>query len=451
MLLERNREYVVEITGYTAEGAGVARVEGQVLFVPGAIVGETCRVKVVKAKKSYGFGRVQEILRASEHRIMPACPAFPQCGGCDFWHMDYAEELRFKEERVREAMERIGGFSELLQRPILGAHETGRYRNKAIFPVQGRNGALVSGFYRPHSHDVVAHEDCLIQPKEINALRDTVCAWAREFGIAPYEEGSGEGLLRHIFVRSGETGAVLCLIMAAKPPHLEQLVSRITEKHPNVSGVGLLRNSEPGNVIMGGRVVTLFGETQLTDTLCGLRFRISPLAFYQVNHAQAERLYQTALAYAKLERSQLALDLYCGAGTITLCLAQHAGKAIGVEVVPEAVEDARANARLNGIENAEFYCKDAGQAAAGLAAQGLTPDVIVVDPPRKGLDGEAVQAILSMAPARVVYVSCDPGTLARDARLICEDGRYAVQELTPVDMFPRTRHVETCVKLERLP
>ncbi|MBR5479396.1 MAG: 23S rRNA (uracil(1939)-C(5))-methyltransferase RlmD [Clostridia bacterium] len=435
----KNQEYDVEISGYNSDGAGVARINGQVVFVPGVIRGEICKIKILKVNKNIAYGKLVSVEKASPFRIESACEVFPKCGGCDFWHMAYEEELRFKEEQVQNVITRIGGL-DLKVETVVGAKNTFHYRNKAQFPV-GKSGGCVCGFYRTHSHDIVPCDDCKIQSHFANAVAQTVLSWMSDYGIEPYEEKTGKGVVRHIYVRN----TMLCLIVTKKPAMCDELIARVKEKHPETSGILLNYNKENTNVILGKTLETLYGETDVIDTLCGNVFAIAPHAFYQVNHDQAETLYGIAIEKAKLTGDETVLDLYCGAGTITLALARHAKKVIGVEIIPQAVENARENAKLNGIENAEFICGDATKAAETLKERNVRADVVVVDPPRKGLTPDLIKTIGEIAPKRVVYVSCDPATLARDLKLFEEIG-YETKTVTPVDMFPRTRHCE-CVAL----
>lgn len=446
MPLSKNKIYTADISGYTAEGAGVARIDGQVVFIPGALEGERVRVKIIKAARGLCYGKVEEILSSSNARVAPACPAFPKCGGCDLWHMSRDEELKLKARRVQDALERIGGFSNPPMERIIAEDGRCRYRNKSMFPVSGAGGGLKSGFFRNRSHDIVETPDCLIQTERANAIRLAVCSLAHEYGISGYDELSGTGILRNIYLRCGDAGDILCLVVTKKPERISELAARLSELFPSIKNISLNINKTRGNTLLGDKIIPVVGDAHWSDTMCALNFRISPLAFYQVNRAQAERLYKKALEYANLKDNDFALDLYCGAGTITLNLAGQCKRVLGVEVVPEAIEDARENARLNNIENAEFICADAGEAASRLAARGEVPDVIVVDPPRKGLDEASRRAIVKMAPSRIVYVSCDPATLARDLKDLCQNG-YTLNAVTPVDMFPATKHVECVAKL----
>ena len=448
---EKNSVHHLRIEGYASGGEGVARLaDGQVVFIRGALQGELCDVQLLKMGKSAAWGKVNAVLEPSARRMEPDCPYFPKCGGCQLRHMTYEEELEFKRGRVEDALQRIGGV-EAEVAVIHGAPSPARYRNKAQFPVSPGPESPLVGFYRARSHDVIDVEDCLLQHPAAAGLRRGLKAWMAECGISAYEETEHKGLIRHFFVRVNGAGQSLCalVINGRSVPRGTRLVELLRQAEPGLVGVVLSVNREKTNVILGTRFLTLWGRDYLEDTLCGLTFRLSVPSFYQVNRTQAEVLYGRALDFAGLTGRETVLDLYCGAGTITLVMAGKAGRAIGAEVVPEAVEDARENARRNGIANAEFLCADAGQAALELAARGIRPDVVCVDPPRKGLSPEVIEAIAQMTPARVVYVSCDPGTLARDVRLLRERG-YTLQRVEAADLFPRTKHVECVVLMSRV-
>ena len=444
--LQKNQLHTVTITGYTSEGLGVARIDGQVVFVHNAVRGEICTVRILKVLKHNAFARVEEILERSPARREPDCPHYPACGGCDFRHLSYEEELEAKRQRVEDALRRVGG-ADIAVEEILGAEQVDGYRNKSQFPISPDGHA---GFYRARSHQVVPALDCRLQAPQANAAAAVVEGYMREFDVPAYDETAHKGLLRHIYVRTDHLGqSLVCLVAnGERLPHEEGLVRRIRTACPDAVGVALNTNTEKTNVVLGGAYRTLWGKDTLTDTLCGLKFRLSIPSFYQVNRAQAERLYGKAVEFAGLTGQETVLDLYCGAGTITLSMAAHAARVIGAEIVPEAIENAQENARLNGVTNAEFFCGDAGAVAQRLAAQQLRPDVVVVDPPRKGLGEEVIPVITAMGPERVVYVSCDPGTLARDVKRFAGLG-YRTVRAAAVDMFPRTRHVETIVLLQR--
>ena len=450
MELVKNKIYRCQISDYTADGTGFAKVDGRAVFVPRTAVGDQCDVRIVKVTKSVAFGRMEKLIVPGAARIAPACPVADKCGGCCYQHITYEEELRAKEKKVRDALTRIGGQDGAALAGITGAPATAHYRNKAQYPVgRDADGNIVTGFYRPRSHDIVPTKHCLIQSETADRIAAEVRAWMQEFDVPPYDYAAKRGAVRHIYVRVGEKSgeSQLTLIAATrKLPALDELVRRLRAREPSLTGILINHNQRGDNVILGDRTDVLWGEPMLEDRLCGHSFLLSPEAFYQVNHAQAERLYACAVDFAGLTGEETVLDLYCGAGTITLALAERAKTVIGVEIVPEAVENARQNAARNGMANVEFLCADAGQAARQLAQRGVRPEVLVVDPPRKGLDEPARDAILKMLPPRVVYVSCDPATLARDVAELCGAG-YALERAQAFDLFPRTSHVETAALL----
>lgn len=445
--LEKNRIYRAHIDGYSSEGLGIARIDGQVVFVHGAVRGETCDVLVMKVLKNAAFGKIAALAEPSPARRQPDCPYYGRCGGCDFRHMSYEEELWAKRARVQDALTRIGG-AEVTVEEILGAEQPLHYRNKSIYPI---SPAGEVGFYRARSHQVVHVEHCLIQKPEADALAQAVRDYIARFRVEPYNEATGRGLLRHLYVRTSCRGESLaCLLVnGSRLPHEQELVDMLRAAAPGVCGVVLGENTRRGNAILGDRYRTLWGRDYLTDTLCGLELRLSVPSFYQVNHDQAQRLYEKALEYAGLTGRELAVDLYCGAGTITQVLARRARHVIGGEIVPEAIRDAEDSARRNGVDNVEFLCGDASRLAAELRQRGLRPDVICVDPPRKGLAPDVVEAAASMEPERIVYVSCDPATLARDVARFAPLG-YRPVRACAVDLFLGTAHVETVVLLSKL-
>ena len=434
------------IDGYASDGAGVARLDGMVVFVQGGIRGEACDVRLTHVGRSALWGRVEEVVNPSPARIFPRCLHYTKCGGCQFRHMNYAEELEAKRIRVEDALRRLGG-AEIHVSAILGAEQVDRYRNKAQFPVA--KGPRI-GFYRPRSHDVIDVDDCLLQGEAAARLRGAVKEWMAEYSIPAYNERTFTGLVRHVYVRTNRAGRSLCclLVNGRGVPREVELVRALRRAEPNLAGIVLGVNEKHNNVILGDSYRTLWGEDFLSDTLCGLTFRLSVPSFYQVNPAQTEVLYGKALEFAGLTGAETVLDLYCGIGTISLVMARKAGMVWGAEVVPQAVDDAIANARRNHIENARFLCADAGEAARYLEGEGVRPDVVCVDPPRKGLAEDVVDTIADMGPERVVYVSCDPGTLGRDVKRFAGRG-YTLKKAVAVDMFPRTANVETVVLLSK--
>ena len=446
MELAKNQEHTVTIEGYGEGGMGVARIDGRVVFVHGALRGEKCRVLILKTLKSVAFAKVLEVLEPSSERITPDCPYFPRCGGCTYRHIRYEEELRLKKQRVQDNLSRIGG-SDVTVEEILGARDTLRYRNKAQYPVS-KDGAV--GFYRARTHEVIECEHCLLVKPEADAAAEALREYMQSCRVAGYDEKTGRGLVRHLYIRSNAAGeSLVCvLVNGDKLPKEDRLVTLLRDACPKCTGIVLGTNTKKGNVILGDRYRTLWGSDRLEDTLCGKTFRLSVPSFYQVNRIQAERLYAKAIEFAGLTGQETVLDLYCGAGTITLALSDHAKKVLGAEIVPEAIDDARENAARNGVKNAEFFCGDASDVAKKLARENLRPDVITVDPPRKGLAADVVESIAEMQPGRVVYVSCDSATMARDVKRLADLG-YTAQRACAVDMFPRADHVETVVLLSK--
>ncbi len=448
-MLEKSKIYEAVISDYTAEGQGIAKIEGCAVFIPNAIVGEVCLVRIEKAAKTWASGKIVDFLEKSPHRITRACPVAKLCGGCAFHHMDYKEESRMKAQRVLSCLNRISG-ERLESVPILSAPTCENYRNKAQYPVSVKKGKAYAGFYRQGSHEVIPNSRCLILPEESDAVKDIVIDYVNQYRIMPYDEKNHRGLLRHIYVRRGVVSGQLlvCLVLNGRRlPKQEVLIERL-KKVPGFTTLVISVNTKVSNSILGEEFITLYGPGYIEDTLCGLQFRLSPRSFYQVNHHQAQRLYEEAIRRGEITKNDTVLDLYCGVGTITLAMAKAAGKVIGVEVIPQAVEDAKDNAARNGIKNVEFICADAGQAALELEKQGVHADVVVVDPPRKGLNQDAIEALARFAPRRIVYVSCDPATLARDVALLKEKG-YQVADALAVDLFPRCAHVESVVCLTR--
>ncbi len=444
----KNQIYTVRIEGYTSEADGVCRIGGRAVFVPRALAGELWRIRIVKVSAAAVYARGEELLEPSPERREPACPHFGKCGGCDCLHMSYDEELRFKLGRVNDALTRIGK-QRVTAEEIVGSEQIERYRNKGVFEVGARDGTPLCGFFRERTHELIAVDRCLIQNELTERAAKAAVEFLRLNALPVYDEQSGKGTIRHVFCRvSHKTGdAVVCVVSARGfGDRTEALTQALRSACPEASGIVLNINKSRGNTVLSGDFYTLWGRAEIVDELCGSRFTISPQAFFQINPPQAERLYERALTYAG--DGELAFDLYCGAGTITLCLARRFRRVIGAEIVPEAVENAKQNAAANGVENAEFLCADAGEAAQELARRGLRPNTVVVDPPRKGMSGEAIRAVCSMAPERVVYVSCNPATLARDVLRFSESG-YALREAAAYDLFPRTAHVECVVLMSK--
>lgn len=446
------------IEGYASDGAGIARHEGRVIFVKGAMAGERCQVYIDKVGKSAIWGHVVAVEQSSPARITPDCPYYGQCGGCQLRHMTYEEELELKRNRVQEAIRRIGGI-DLPITEIFGNQQPDRYRNKVQFPVakgqekgqeKRQEGKPSVGYYRQRTHSVIDVADCYLQVEGVTALRNGFKQWMVAFQIAPYEERTGKGLIRHFYVRNNRKGELLCCIVinGKKVSHEAQLIESLRGCTNQLVGIVLNYNTKKTNVILGENYRTLWGQDFLMDTLCGLDFELSVPSFYQINPPQTEVLYGKAIEFSQLTGEETVVDLYCGIGTISLSMAQKAKQVYGVEVVPQAIENAKENAKRNGITNAEFFCADAGEAATQLANQGVRPQVICVDPPRKGLAPDVIETIAKMAPDRVVYVSCDPATLARDLALFQTQGYRATKGIA-VDLFSRTVHIESVLCLVR--
>lgn len=444
--LEKGSVYTAVIDGYSSEGLGIARVNGAVVFVPHAVRGEEIDLRITKVMKTSCAGEIVKIHNPSPERMEPECPYAGKCGGCAYRHLTYPEELWAKRQRVQDALTRIGGL-ELTVEEILGAKNPEHYRNKSQYPV-GADGSI--GFFQARTHKVVPIRRCLIQTEAADRTAQAVGEWMRRYKISAYDETTGKGLVRHVCVRVNRKGESLCCVVVNgnKVPREPELAAYVTAAVPHTVGVLLNSNTRRGNVVLGDKYRTLFGRNYLMDTLCGLEFKLSMPSFYQVNRDQAEVLYGKALEFAGLTGNETVLDLYCGIGTITLCLAKAAKRVIGAEIVPPAIRDAKENALRNHIENAEFFCGDAADIAAKLEADGLRPDVVTVDPPRKGLAPEVIASVAAMGPEKVVYVSCDPATLGRDVKIFREFG-YEAKRAAAVDMFPGTAHVETVVLLSR--
>lgn len=451
MELKKNDIINLKIDSCSVNGSGVGRHNGMAIFVPATAVGDEIAAHILKVKKSYAFAKVESVITPSADRIAPECPVYLKCGGCVFSHMSYEAEAKLKAAHVAECFKRIGGVMPEFE-PIIAAQSDKRYRNKAQFPVALENGEIKTGFYSPHSHRVVHCPDCLLQPEEFEGILSVFADYIRENNVSVYNETAHRGLLRHIYIRKGSASGeiMVCAVVNGKRlPAEEKLVASLLEKEKAIKSIVVNVNTKDTNVILGDKCRTLWGSDYITDILCGLKFRISPLSFYQVNRNQAERLYNKAAEYAGLTGSETVMDLYCGAGTIGLSMAKNAKEIIGVEIVPEAVEDAKINAEINGITNARFICGDAAKAAEILKNEGVRPDVIILDPPRKGCSPDMIKTAAEMQPDRIVYVSCDPATLARDCGIFADLGYRAVKA-TPVDLFPRTGHIECAVSLTRI-
>ena len=455
MEIKKNDKFVITIEDMSEDGAGIGKLDGYIWFVKDALIGDVIEASAMKMKKNYGFARLVRVLEPAPGRVEAKCPVARACGGCQMQELDYAEQLKFKEKKVFNHLKRIGGLENFIMEPIIGMEHPWRYRNKAQFPIgTGKDGQPIAGFYagRTHSLIPVPELDCLLGCEENKELLRVILDFMKEFKISAYDENLHRGLVRHALLRKGFSSneLMVCLVINGnKLPHAEQLVERLLELPMKVTSISLSVNKEKTNVIMGTEIINLYGPGYITDKIGNIEYRISPLSFYQVNPVQTERLYGTALEFADLSGGETVWDLYCGIGTISSFLAQKAGKVYGVEIIPEAIDDARANAERNGIKNVEFFV---GKAEEVLPEQyeknQVYADVIVVDPPRKGCDSVCLDTILKMAPKKVVYVSCDSSTLARDVKYLCENG-YEVKRVRPVDMFPMSGHVETVVLMSK--
>ena len=455
MPLQKNQILTLRIERLSSDGSGVAHSpDGETVFVPGAAPGDEADVRIVKDCKRYAFGILDHLRTPSPDRIPVDCAVAGPCGGCSLRHLDYTAELRAKQENVTDAFRRIGG----LDVPVLDicpSPEADRYRNKVQFPVGlDKNGNPCIGFYAGRTHRIVPCPDCKLQPGVLNDIGNALCRFFAENGIQPYNEETGRGLVRHIFLRRGaHSGQIMVCLVCTRPnfPHADALCTRLREQFADIATILLNVNSKNTNVILGTETHTLYGPGYIEDTLCGVPVQLGPLSFYQVNTLAAERLYGIAAQYAQLTPDDLLLDLYCGMGTIGLSMVDHCRELVGVEIVPEAIESAKANAARMGDAVAAkscFFCADAGQAATRLAAEGLHPDVVMLDPPRKGCDEATLSAVVRMAPRRVVYVSCNPATAARDAAWLEQNG-YHAEKVQPVDLFPRTKHCECVIALSK--
>ncbi|WP_430788410.1 23S rRNA (uracil(1939)-C(5))-methyltransferase RlmD [Virgibacillus flavescens] len=450
--VEKNETIHLTFEDLTHEGSGVGKINGYPLFVPNALPGEEATVKVVKANKNFGFGKLLELNKVSPERIDPVC--HEHCNGCGLQHMSYSLQLEMKMNQVKNAMKKVAHLEHVPVHPIIGMDEPMHYRNKVQLPVgEKENGELITGFYQKRSHHIIENtETCVTHNEVINEVVKTVRTAASRLGISAYNEKAHKGVLRHIMVRTGEeTKDIMVVIVTRtdKLPQKDELVKELTETYPNIKSIMHNVNNKRTNVILGNKTNLLWGDEYIHDKIGDITFAISAKSFYQVNPVQTKVLYEKALEYAKIGSDDVVIDAYCGIGTISLFLAQQAKKVYGVEIVPEAISDAKKNAKLNGITNAEFVVGEAEKVMPWWTAQGLKPDVIVVDPPRKGCDEELLKAMIEMQPKRIVYVSCNPSTLARDLRIL-EDGGYGTKEVQPVDMFPQTSHVECCALIEKV-
>ncbi len=451
-MVVKNNEYILDIISVGYEGEGIAKIDGYPIFIEGAILGEKVKVLIVKAKKNYAYGKLLEVIEASEERIEPKCKVYKRCGGCTVQHMNYKKQLDYKFERVKDCISKIGGLdSSLVEYPI-GMKEPERYRNKVQLPVGIVKGELSIGFYAPRSHNIINLETCLIQDKVADKVADITRKWMIKYNISAASiDGvfNKNGLIRHVMIRKGfTTNEVMVVLVSTKKsvPNIENFIEEIKNNIEGIKSIILNVNKENTNVILGQECITLWGKDTITDYIDNFKFNISPLSFFQVNPVQTEKLYSKALEYAGLTGEETVFDAYCGTGTITLFLSQKAKKVYGVEIIEPAIINARENAKINNIDNAEFFVGKSEEIIPELIEKGIVPEVIVVDPPRKGCDIKLLEAIGKAKPKRVVYVSCDPSTLARDLNILEEKG-YKTEKVQPVDMFPHTSHIENVTSL----
>ncbi len=449
--VQKNVDYEMNIDSLGINGEGIGRIDGFTVFVEGALAGERVLVKIVKVTKSYAYGKLLHVIQASKYRIEPKCPHYKRCGGCQLQHLAYEAQLNYKRQLVKDALERIGRLEDVKVNPTIGMDDPWSYRNKAQFPVGLVKNRLAIGFFAARSHDLIDVQSCPIQHGITAKVNSLVRRFINTYNVPVYDESTHKGIIRHVVTRVGFKSNQLMVIIVTKGdlPRKRELVDILREGIPGITSIVQNIQNEKTNVILGKGNITLWGKNHILDAISDLKFKISPLSFFQVNPVQTEKLYAKALEYAALTGSEKVIDAYCGIGTISLFLARKAAKVYGVEVVEQAIEDAKENARLNGIENAEFIEGESEVIIPRLARLGLHADVVVVDPPRKGCDEALLKTIVEMAPDRMVYVSCNPATLARDLKFLTENG-YRLGEVQPVDMFPHTSHVECLVLMSRM-
>ncbi len=448
--VKKNLIYTAEITAFGSSGEGICKIDGFTVFVHGGVVGDVCEIKIVKVNKSFAYGKILSFKTKSPYRARPACDAFKKCGGCQLMHIDYSYQLEMKKRVVVDALERIGGFSDVEVYNVAGMKNPYNYRNKMQFPVStGENGAVVCGFFKQRSHDVVAIDDCITGPLECKNIIFAVKEYMRFTQSRAYDEKMHIGEVRHIFVRKTSNDLMVVVVATKELKDSDLLVKLILENAPSVTSILVNINNKKTNLILGDRYISLYGSKTIKDTLEDYVFEISAESFYQINHDQTEVLYKTAVDFAGLKGNETVFDLYCGAGTISIFMAKQAKRVIGIEIVEKAIENAKLNAKNNGLENLSFYAGDAGKITDYLYSNGERADVVVFDPPRKGADELALNTILKMAPEKIVYVSCNPATLARDLKYLYENGGYKLLKVQPVDMFPHTTHVEAVALLCR--
>lgn len=454
-MVEKNKEYIFDIISQGYEGEGIAKIDNRYpIFIEGALKGEKVKVRIVKVNKNFAYGKLIEVLEASEERVNPACSIYKRCGGCKLQHASYKAQLDFKWDRVKDCVSKIGKLDPSIVKYPLGMEEPWRYRNKVQLPIGLINEEVKIGFFAPRSHDIIDMESCLIQDEIGDKVVKLTREWIEKFNIRPYNvdgEYDEKGIVRHIMIRRGFTTNEVMVVLVTngeKLPHKEEFVDLMVKNIPGIKSVIQNINSKKTNVILGLKSKTLWGEDTISDYIGDFRFNISPLSFFQVNPTQTEVLYGKALEYAELTGNEEVFDAYCGTGTITLFLSQKAKKVYGVEIIPQAIDNAWINAKENKVDNVEFFVGESEVVIPDLINKGVKADVVVVDPPRKGCDKKLLDAITNIDAKKIVYVSCDPSTLGRDLAILEENG-YKTLEVQPVDMFPNTAHIENVAKLIR--
>lgn len=447
--VEKNKEYTVKIDTVSSDGSGIAHIDNFAIFIPQTVSGDTAKIKITDVKKRFAHGRLEQIITPSQKRREADCPHYENCGGCQLRHIKYEEQLNIKKEIVENAMRRIGGFSDFSAEEIVGMDNPVRYRNKMVFPVGNKNGGTVCGFYARKSHDIIPLTDCAIGDKTNKDIIDAVLSYINENNITAYD--GANGIIRRIFTRTSYTTQEIMVVISANAkslPHSEKLVEKLISVSDKITSIILNINTNKNEPLITDRNVTLWGNDRITDTLCGVKFSISPQSFFQINPVQTEKLYTRALEYAAIDKTMSIMDIYCGIGTISLCAAKTAKSVIGVEIIEKAIDDAKKNALANGIANTRFFADSAENIVPRLIERGETPDVVILDPPRKGSDEKTLSAIVKAQPVRIVYVSCNPATLARDARFLADNG-YKITRASSFDLFPHTTHVETVVLMTK--
>ncbi len=451
-MVEKNKHYIIEINSVSSDGNGVGTIDGFTVFVPMSVTGDVVEIVVVKVLSRYAIGRVLNIITPSPMRTTPKCPVYKRCGGCHLQHIDYKSQLKIKKGFIVSAMERIGGFKGIKCDDVIGMQMPERYRNKCIFPIGlDRNGEVQSGFYAKRSHEIISVDDCMVGSEINSKIVDAVKEYIKEVKVSVYDEEKHKGFVRRVFIRDGKVSGEIMVVISINGkslPQKDKLIDRLIAISKKIVSIYININESQGNSVLGLENKLIYGESVIKDTLCGIEFEISPHSFYQINPVMTEKLYGKALEFAEISDNDNVLDVYCGIGTISLAAAKKAKVVTGVEIVEQAIEDAKKNAKANGIENAQFFADSAENAVPKLISEGLRPDVVIIDPPRKGSDEATLRAIASADPKRIVYVSCNVATLARDAKFLSELG-YKPTKCIGVDMFPHTSHVECCVLLCR--